>query len=516
EHASVIRTGNHTATSRLHISKTGRIALSQEFREAEHYSASAVQVAVLGRESKARYPNESTVRLSLAPGKGRYTILISSSASMDPKADVVATANAEIDAAATKPFDELFADNAASWRDFWSRGYISLHSADGAADAIEQGYTYFLYVMNSCSRGMYPPRFGGLLFQTNADMRQWGNQFWWANQSCYYNGMAAMNRWDLMDPTFDMYSRMYDACATAARQEWGSKGIWIAETTPFEGFDPLPDDIAAEMQDLYLLRKPWDQRSERFKQYASSQSSHGSRWNWIAGGGHWDLGQWVRDEKGVSPFGHVTHIFGTTAKIALLYWQRYEYTLDEKWLRERAYPMMKGTIEFYRNFPNLKKDADGKYHIYHTNSNEPAWGVKDSDEDLSAMHGMIRPLIRASEILNIDSEMRPVWKEFAENLAPVPTSDNPDALKPDNYNGPRVWIKGLKPAAKAGGLLPDANTLPEWNFDLCTLENPDTEMMALANATLDSFTRRRGSPASQPEPATQAAGLVTSAGAVSV
>ena len=53
--------------------------------------------------------------------------------------------------------------------------------------------------------------------------------------------------------------------------------------------------------------------------------------------------------------------------------------------------MLKGTVEFYRNFPNLKKDADGKYHIYHTNSNEPAWGVKDSDEDMSAMRGIIGP-----------------------------------------------------------------------------------------------------------------------------
>ena len=29
---------------------------------------------------------------------------------------------------------------------------------------------------------------------------------------------------------------------------------------------------------------------------------------------------------------------------------------------------------------SFRKDADGKYHIHHTNSNEPAWGVRDSDE----------------------------------------------------------------------------------------------------------------------------------------
>ena len=32
--------------------------------------------------------------------------------------------------------------------------------------------------------------------------------------------------------------------------------------------------------------------------------------------------------------------------------------------------MLKGAVEFYRNYPNVKKGADGKYHIHHVNSNE--------------------------------------------------------------------------------------------------------------------------------------------------
>ena len=70
--------------------------------------------------------------------------------------------------------------------------------------------------------------------------------------------------------TSSQYSR---ACATAARQQWGSRGIWIPETTHFSGPDVLPDDIAAEMQDLYLLRKPWAQRSERFQRYTETVQS---------------------------------------------------------------------------------------------------------------------------------------------------------------------------------------------------------------------------------------------------
>lgn len=487
-HSNTVPNGAHSATSAFEVA-AAHLVLTQEFREHDYFNASAVAVGVVGRKAKVQHVNETTSRLLVEPGTGKFVILIGSASTFDPSANVAALAVAEIETAAAVGFDALLESNRAWWSDFWSRGYIDLHSSDGTADFVAQNYAYFLYVMASCSRGTYPARFGGMLWYSNGDLRSWGTQYWWANQSCYYNGLPAANRFELLDPTFSMYTKMYDSCAVAARQQWGSQGVWLPETSWFNGLARLPDDIAAEMQDLYLLRKPWAQRSDRFMRYAEAMQSFNSRWNWISQDGHWELGRWVLRDKGAPPFGHVTHIFGTTAKIALLYWQRYEYTQDADWLRQRAYPMLRGAVEFYRNFPNLNKEADGKYHLYHTNSNEPAWGVKDSDEDLSAMHGIIGPLIRASEILELDGEMRPVWREFLDNLAPIPTSELPDALKPEGYTGPRVWVKGLRPAAKAGGMLPDRNTLPQWNFDLCTVNSDDREMLALAGATFDAYFR---------------------------
>jgi len=68
----MVRTRNHTAASRLEI-RDGRILLTQEFREGNHYSASAV-------------------RLSAAPGKGRFAILIATAAGFKPGEDVAALA----------------------------------------------------------------------------------------------------------------------------------------------------------------------------------------------------------------------------------------------------------------------------------------------------------------------------------------------------------------------------------------------------------------------------------------
>ena len=273
---------------------------------------------------------------------------------------------------------------------------------------------------------------------------------------------------------FDMYSGMFESCALAVRQQWGSRGIFIPETVAFDGLAPLPENIATEMRELYLLCQPWSSMSQRFRDYAAKRQPHSSRWNWMAGGRMVD-GQWTPGERGSGPYGPVTHIFSRGAKIAYQYWLQYEYTQDRRWLAERAYPMLKGVAEFYRNYPNVRKEADGKYHIHDVNSNEPLWGGQDTDEEIAAMLAIFPTVIRAAEILDVDSQLRPLWHEFVDNLAPLPRSDNPAAGAASRAAGasvgPPIWVKALNPVHKGNaGASSDGNTLPIWFFDLCTLE----------------------------------------------
>jgi hypothetical protein len=142
--------------------------------------------------------------------------------------------------------------------------------------------------------------------------------------------------------------------------------------------------------------------------------------------------------------------------------------------------MLKGVAEFYRNYPNVKKEADGKYHIHHVNSNEPVWGGQDTDEELSSMDAILPVVLRASELLSVDAPLRPVWREFLDHLAPLPRSQGPSP----------TWVKALDPVAKGNAAsLPDGNTMPMWVLDLCTLENTDPETMKMANATYDAYFR---------------------------
>ena len=457
--SSVVKTKHHTATSKLHI-RNGRIILTQEFEEGEYYCSSAVAIGIIGRKSRAQIANVTEARLAAKPGKGSFTILIASAATFDRKEDVIASALNKLEAAAAKGYDGLLEENKKWWHDFWTRAFVHLHSDDGVADFVEENYTYFLYIMASSSRGKLPPRYGCMIWSTEGDLHHWGAQHWWNNASFYYHGFFPANRLELMYPMFDMYSGMYDACALAARQQWDSKGIFIPETVFFDGLAKLPDDIAEEMRELYLLRKPWSQRSKKFREFAFAKHPHNGRWNW-KNYGSWVDGRWVYTEKGQGPYGHCVHLLSATAKIAYLFWQRYEYTLDKQWLRNHAYPMVKGAAEFYRNYPNVKKGPDGKYHIYYVNNNESWRGYRqDTMDEIAAMHGILPAAIRASEILDVDADLRAAWHELLDNLVPLPTTS-------DQENSPRRY----------------SSHRPFYTYDLVTLETKDPQVLRLAKAT---------------------------------
>jgi hypothetical protein len=475
---ATVRTMSHVARSRLE-SRDGRLILTQAFEEDAYYCGSAVAVGALGREVQVRQTRDDELSLLLKPGQSSFTVLIASAASFAREEKLGDRALANLDAAAARGFAGLLDANRAWWHEFWRKSLVWLHSADGVADAVERNYTYYLYVMASSSRGAYPAKFNGMLWTTGGDARKWGGLYWGANQSCLYHALLPANRLDLLDPMFAMYSRMSESCALAARQQWGSAGIFIPETVAFDGLARLPDAIASEMRNLYLLRKPWAERSEEFLEYARTKLAFSSRWNWISEG-KWESGRWAYKDRGGGPYGPVTHIFSRGAKIAYYYWLRYESTADAAWLRDRAYPMLRGVAEFYRHYPNVKKGPDGKYHIHHVNSNEPLWGGQDTDEELASMSGILPVVIRASEILNVDAEMRPIWRELLDNLAPLPRTEGE----------PSVWTKGREPAVRGrASALPDGNTMPMWLFDLCTLENTDPETVRIANATYDAYFR---------------------------
>ena len=500
-----VHTYNHKAISDL-LASDGRVVLRQTFREDDYYQASAAVVAVTGRESQTRMndssggrrtlpqsatspglaqPNETQIGLIAKAERGAMVVWIASAETSDPEEDVVAKAQRQLDAAIARGYDGIRKDNDAWWQAFWAKGFVHMTSRDGSADEIERNRTYFLYLMASCSRGAYPPNYGGLIFSTHGDCRSWGAQHWWSNMSIYYRGLMAANHEELTAPLFDMYIKAQPSLERAARQSWASQGIYIPETMWFNGIKNLPDDIAAEMPDLYLARKPWDQRSRRFRKYVVGQHPHSAAWNWMAYGRTWRDGEWTIPVKSDGPFGHVTHLFSPNAELAHLAWKRYEYTGDKDWLRDKAYPLLRGAAEFYRNFPAMKKDDKGVYHISMVSCGEGFWGGRDSIEIVGMIRGLLPTAIRAAELLDVDPGLRDKWREMLDNFTTIPTSDEGHAKLRDDYKGPAVWVTG-RPSPVRDDIGAGLPSFPArlWEMDIFNVEtrhaDPATWKTAMA------------------------------------
>ncbi|MGE4658831.1 MAG: glycoside hydrolase family 95-like protein [Gammaproteobacteria bacterium] len=497
---------NHFAFSRVGR-KDERITLRQQFVEGDdspdrtvffpqpeassienrtYYGASSVAVSVLGRGAQVKQLNDGAIQLVAKPGKGTFTVLIASAASFDIEEDVNALALAQLDKAASQGDARLSASAQDWWHDFWSNSFVHLSSPDGEADYVEQHYTYFLYVMASSSRGAYPPRYSGMLWNTDGDVRRWGSMKWMYNLFCYYNNvLLAANKKELTDPPIEMFHKNYDATALAARQQWGSQGIYIQETMWFNGPAPLPDDIAEEMRDLYLVRKPWSEASERFLNYAASKNAFDSRWCWKNfNDERWIDGQHFWEARESSPYSYVLHLFAPGAKIAYFHWLRYDYTRDKEWLREYGYPIIRGVAEFYRNYPNVKKEADGKYHIHGVNNWESTWGASDTIEELAAMRAVTETAIRASEELGVDEDMRPVWQEFLDNMTPLPTF-----VDTSGDGEQRYWINTSHSSVGRASTNRKATT-PSTYYDLFTQETTDPDMIEVAKNSYVPYAQR--------------------------
>jgi hypothetical protein len=358
-----------------------------------------------------------------------YTIAVSSAATFDTSADVVAAASDLLDGIKSVDVKGAIDRHTRWWRNFWSKSYIHLTSEDGKADFIERCYTYYLYLMAASSRGSFPPKFNGMLWSTRGITREWGAQYWLFNEEAMYYPLSTANHAELSDPYFNMYAGMIPAAKTASRQRWGSRGIYIPETGSFNGPAELPEDIATYLRAINYGEIPYDEMPEELRAFLQRKMrtsqlgqflSEGQRWAWIA------------------------QIVSSAAEISIQAWQRYECTGDVDWLKEKGYPFLKGAVEFYRNLPTMKQEADGRLHLSNTNVHEAVWGARDSIYDLAVLRACIPMACRASEVLQVDDGLRTTWRKFLDDLTGYPSNDDEDAAF---GLGPGTWAACRMPTA---------------------------------------------------------------------
>lgn len=139
---------------------------------------------------------------------------------------------------------------------------------------------------------------------------------------------------------------------------------------------------------------------------------------------------------------HATDPFGRTALrdairwgtfpmggpwMTLPVWRHYEYSMDQKYLEETAYPILKGSAEFVLDF--LVEGPDGflvttpsyspENAYIHPTTGEPTQLTYAPTMDIQIITELFRNTIRASEIVNKDEPFRAELRAALERLSPM-------------------------------------------------------------------------------------------------
>lgn len=252
-------------------------------------------------------------------------------------------------------------ENGVFWRDFWSRSFVD--AGHPYANAL---YHMALYELGITSRGRQPVQFNGGLNLWNEQARAWADRYTCHNQYSVYLPLYAANHLELAENFLAWIVKSRAVAMEAAREFWKLPGAYYYENMCF---------------------------------HASLE----------------DLRRQIRSCKGL------THIFSSGTRYCLLLWDRYRYTLDERFLREQAYPVIREVAAFYVHYAKLGKD--GLYHLEPALSwEEPPLG-HDPHPDCAAWRAIFQIAIEAATRLGIDREQVSTWRERLAKAPPYPIQD---------------------------------------------------------------------------------------------
>ncbi len=101
-------------------------------------------------------------------------------------------------------------------------------------------------------------------------------------------------------------------------------------------------------------------------------------------------------------------------------WWQYRYSMDDDMLREKFFPLLRRSVNFYLH---LLREENGKLRLPPTYS--PESGVfEDCNFDLSLLRWGCRTLLWSAARLHIDDPLIPKWKDVLERLVDFPADEN--------------------------------------------------------------------------------------------
>ena len=335
----------------------------------------AVACRVADIEFDTRKPHSrQAVFDTVATKDARFQVYLSV-VSSEEEADPLAAAIAIVDSACDKGLKTIDQKHQQRWQRFWDRSFVSLPDK-----YVENLWYLHSYQMASSSSGRYPvPNSNGLWFW-NSDSQPWNFFYHWNIQQ-YTWPMQSCGHFDLFEP----YARLrLDGLPHAmddAKKVFNCRGAWYADISNRKGYQPVvfQDDV--------------DKNSIP----GEVEVDHGTTDNLTPG-----------------------------SQTAMDLYRHYQYTLDEEFLKEYAYPLMRECVRFYCDY--LQKEDDGRYHVPKSCPYEGNGLCKDSVTDLASIRQLFPHFLETARHFCEDEPLCQEAAEVLTNLADYVKMDIPEGV----------------------------------------------------------------------------------------
>jgi trehalose/maltose hydrolase-like predicted phosphorylase len=199
--------------------------------------------------------------------------------------------------------------------------------------------------------------------------------------------------------------------------------FWDTELWMYPALLVMQPALAKSLVEYRFQRLPAARRN------AFSHGYRGAMFPWeSAGTGVEETPVWALS----GPFEH--HI---TACVGLAAWNYYCVTQDKDWLREKGWPILKETADFWAS--RVERNGPGKYDINNVvAADEWAENVDNNAFTNAAAKAVLQHASRAALVLGLPAD--PDWKQVAENI-PILVMENGVTKEHATYRG-----EGIKQA----------------------------------------------------------------------
>ncbi len=372
--------------ARPHLVNTG---MQEFFAPADDpLSGRGIGVLVSGPGFKPAPKGTDALAASLVaevPPPAEYHFMVS--VAVTRSGDPLESARKELDSATQIPLERLRGEHEQWWRDFWERSSVHVTSPDKKADRICGAYHVHLYTLGCVNRGPYPAKWDGGPGLMRADERNWGLSEWVQEIRFTYLPLYAANQLEIARGLTRHYSSMAPYLQQQTRNMWGCDGLWIPETT-------LPWGHAED----FVLRDDGSTPAAPFFQKRSPDRIPYGRFD------------------SFNPY--VGFLFTAGLEICEHYLTYYRYSGDETFLREDAYPILRGVCKFLTGL--LRRESDGRYHLDPANALETWWLVRDPADVMSGIRAVFPEFIRLSQQYEEDAELRATCVAILNSLPDPP------------------------------------------------------------------------------------------------